>query len=150
MDAAAFPWPSNAGALTGGVVALALLPARTAQAQTPKNEVPVGLMQAVLDSTARPFQGRSGGYKASAGGLAVGLTAGGLQARADGLQWGLSLHAFGRGTRLTDVSTPRMVQAGDKMEYQRSGLTEWYRDTALGMEQGFTVFQPPQGSSLST
>jgi len=128
------------------LLALALLPARTVQAQVVKNEVPVGLLQAVLDSTTQPFQGSSGGYTASAKDLTYDLTASGLQAQADGLQWGLSLHGFGRETRLTDVSTPEMVQAGDKLKYQHLGLTEWYRDTALGMEQGFTVFQPPQGS----
>jgi hypothetical protein len=128
------------------LLALALLPARSAQAQVVKDKVPVGLMQAILDSTTQSFHAIAEGYTASASGLTFDLATGSLQAQAVGFKWGLSLHGFGRSGQVADVSAPELVQTGDKLEYQRTGLTEWYLNTALGLEQGFTIFQPPPGS----
>ena len=73
----------------------------------------------------------------------------GLAIQAGKLAWGLRLEAWGYGDEL--VSAGRAVpQANEhRVEYHRSGLTEWYVNGPLGIEQGFTVLSPPEGSSSS-
>ena len=72
---------------------------------------------------------------------------GGLAIQAGKLTWGLRLEAWGYGEEL--VSAGRAVpQANEhRVEYHRSGLTEWYVNGPLGIEQGFTVLSPPKGTS---
>ena len=36
---------------------------------------------------------------------------------------------------------------GDRVEYRRGGLTEWYVNDERGLEQGFTIDAPPVGVS---
>ena len=107
--------------------------------------MPEGLQEAILSSTAQAFEESGGKYKTSAGEMAYELSANGLQAGGQGLQWGISLQAFGRGTQMLDVSSPEMSQTEGRLEYRRRGVTEWYRDTALGVEQGFTIYESPIG-----
>ena len=71
----------------------------------------------------------------------------GLAIQAGKVTWGLRLEAWGYGDEL--VSAGRAVpQANEhRVEYHRSGLTEWYLNGPLGIEQGFTVLSPPKGTS---
>jgi FG-GAP repeat protein len=74
--------------------------------------------------------------------VAAGL--GVVSFRVSGVGYGRSLTSPGR-------SVP--VAAGSSVSYRRSGLTEWYRNGPLGLEQGFTLQQRPQpavpGGSLT-
>ena len=72
---------------------------------------------------------------------------GGLAVQAGKLTWGLRLEAWGYGDELAPAG--RVVpQANEhRVEYHRSGLTEWYVNGPLGIEQGFTVLSPPKGTS---
>ena len=45
----------------------------------------------------------------------------------------------------TPLPDARIVQTGGRLEYRRGALVEWYRDTAVGVEQGFTIHQAPGG-----
>ena len=116
-----------------------------AQVEEGQAGIPAGLQEAILSSTAQAFEESGGKYKTSAGEMAYELSANGLQAGGQGLQWGISLQAFGRGTQMLDVSSPEMSQTEGRLEYRRRGVTEWYRDTALGVEQGFTIHESPIG-----
>jgi virulence-associated protein VapD len=121
-----------------------------AQAEQPARREPAGmpddLMSAFLAATSQPFEASAEGYQARSGGMDFNLDASGLQASGEGFTWSLALSGFGRGEQIAPVSEPRIAQAGGYLEYQRGALTEWYRNTALGIEQGFTLYQAPGGA----
>ena len=52
---------------------------------------------------------------------------------------------LGRGERLAAVPKGEVVANGGRVEIQRSGRVEWYENTASGLEQGFTLAEPPAG-----
>ncbi len=56
---------------------------------------------------------------------------------------GLRLTAWGSADNLQPVSAAGAIADGDRVEYRRGPLTEWYVNTAMGLEQGFTVDAPP-------
>ncbi len=67
--------------------------------------------------------------------------------RAGKLSWGLRLDAWGYGEGLVPVGRAVPQANEHRVEYRRSGLTEWYVNGPMGIEQGFTVSSPPQGTS---
>jgi hypothetical protein len=113
-------------------------PATASQAQTAQETMPDELMSALLAASSQPFDASTDGYRARSGGLDFTLRASGLQANGNGLAWGLALSGFGRGEQIARLPEAEIAQTDSRLEYQHSGLTEWYRDTALGVEQGFT------------
>ena len=123
-------------------------PATASQAQTAQESMPDGLMRALLAASSQPFEASADGYRARAGGLDFTLRASGLQADGHGLAWGLALSGFGRGEQMAWLREAEIAQTESRLEYRRPELTEWYRDTALGVEQGFTIHQAPRGAGL--
>jgi len=121
-------------------------PATASQAQTAQETMPDELMSALLAASSQPFDASTDGYRARSGGLDFTLRASGLQANGNGLAWGLALSGFGRGEQIARLPEAEIAQTDSRLEYQHSGLTEWYRDTALGVEQGFTIHQAPRGT----
>jgi hypothetical protein len=115
-------------------------------AQTSAETMPQGLMRALLEASSQPFAADADGYHARSGGLDFTLHGGGLQASADGLAWGLALSGLGRGEQIAALGGADIVQTASRLEYRRGALTEWYRDTALGVEQGFTIHQASAGA----
>jgi len=67
----------------------------------------------------------------------------GASIRSGGARWGLALYAYGRGEALrpVDAATPRAD--ANRIEYRRGSLREWYVNGPFGLEQGFTVNEPP-------
>ncbi len=60
----------------------------------------------------------------------------------------LSLDALGRGDQLNPVADVSEVKTIDnRLEYTRGDVTEWYLNSLLGMEQGFTLSQRPEGKT---
>ncbi len=57
----------------------------------------------------------------------------------------LGLESIGRGAAHTVVVEPRIETKGNRVEYLRPGITEWYVNDPRGLEQGFTIDQPPSG-----
>ena len=108
--------------------------------------MPDGLMSAFLAASAQPFDAGADGYRARSGGLDFTLRAGGLQAGSNGLSLNLALSGLGRGEQIAALPEAAIAQTDSWLEYRRGALTEWYRDTALGMEQGFTIQQSPRGA----
>ena len=58
---------------------------------------------------------------------------------------GFSLAGMGRGTELAPVAAGAVTHAGTRVEIQRPGVTEWYKNSPLGLEQGFTLAAPMEG-----
>ena len=65
---------------------------------------------------------------------------------------GMKLRSVGYGERTMAVSTARLTTSGNRIEYRRSlvgkesaagAITEWYVNTAAGLEQGFTLESAP-------
>ena len=123
-------------------------PAASSQAQTAQETMPDELMSAFLAASSQPFEAGTVGYRARSGGLDFTLNSGGLQVDGLGLAWGLALSGLGRGEQFASVSEAEIAQADSRLEYRRGALTEWYRDTALGVEQGFSVNESPRGAGL--
>jgi hypothetical protein len=124
-----------------------------AQAQTQTGgSMPAGLYSAFLDSTsqaATAFRQSGAGFALQAHGLRAQVDAGGLALAptgGEGWNWGVQLDGFGRGAHPGAVSSPTMSAANGLVTYRYSGLSQWLRNTGIGIEQGFTIEQRPAGS----
>jgi hypothetical protein len=129
------------------VLELCALPQHTATAQTSADEsaMPAGLQEAFLAASSKPFSTQGGTYTTETNGMGYRLNVEGLKVQGNGLSWGISLRGMGRGNQAQDAQTPEIMQTDERLEYRRGVITEWYRDTALGLEQGFTIRESPKG-----
>ncbi len=55
------------------------------------------------------------------------------------------LTGYGYGERLIKPLTGTLAVNGDRLEYQRGDVTEWYLNGLQGLEQGFTLSHRPAG-----
>jgi len=60
---------------------------------------------------------------------------------------GFRLTGFGYGAQLQDPGPAELRANETRVEYRRAGITEWYRNDSRGLEQGFTLEQPPAGAA---
>jgi hypothetical protein len=58
---------------------------------------------------------------------------------------GMRLGAVGYGERRTSVAAVAPTATANRVNYAHPGITEWYANGPLGLEQGFTVLRPPAG-----
>ena len=58
-------------------------------------------------------------------------------------QWGMQLTGYGYGERRERLTEAILKAQGNRVDYQRDTLTEWYLNGPLGLEQGFTLHAPP-------
>jgi hypothetical protein len=56
---------------------------------------------------------------------------------------GLALLSYGYGDAMRNASKAVPQASQNRVEYKRGGLTEWYENGPLGVEQGFTLAQAP-------
>lgn len=56
----------------------------------------------------------------------------------------MQLAGYGRGDRLKKPALASVAAEGQRIEYRRGDLTEWYVNEARGLEQGFTIQQRPE------
>jgi len=77
-----------------------------------------------------------------AGGVLVGRYDGG----GTGWSWGLTLVGLGPAGAPAAIAPAEPVAVGNRVEYLRPGLIEWYVNDPRGVEQGFTLLAPPAGS----
>jgi uncharacterized repeat protein (TIGR03803 family) len=75
--------------------------------------------------------------------LAAEFTRQGAEVRSSKLRWALETRAFGYGDALHPVKAVPPQAKANRVEYRRDGLTEWYENGPLGLEQGFTLSHPP-------
>jgi hypothetical protein len=69
----------------------------------------------------------------------------GLEAEGAGWRLDLALEAWGRAGALVALEPVVPVACGQRLEYRRGALTEWYVNEARGLEQGFTIDTAPAG-----
>jgi hypothetical protein len=62
---------------------------------------------------------------------------------AAGAEWAVAVKKFGRGDSLDALSPVAPLANANRVEYRRGELTEWYVNSPLGLEQGFTLTKPP-------
>lgn len=72
-------------------------------------------------------------------GIRVDVDAGG--------QWGLTLHGWGYGDHLAQARAAEPRRDGNRVEYQRGSLVEWYVNGPAGLEQGFTISARPTSAA---
>ena len=77
--------------------------------------------------------------------LAADFTPSGVQVHRGNTLWGMRMVAYGYGNDLRPVDPAPPQATGNRVEYRRGSLTEWYVNGPLGLEQGFTIAQPPGG-----
>jgi hypothetical protein len=58
-------------------------------------------------------------------------------------RWQMSLRGFGYGNSLKIPDSVAPQASANRVEYRRGSLTEWYVNGPAGLEQGFTINQPP-------
>ena len=58
-------------------------------------------------------------------------------------EWGLTLTGYGYEGAIQPVAPATLSSDGNRVEYRRGGLTEWYVNDERGLEQGFTLDGPP-------
>ena len=75
--------------------------------------------------------------------LAESFTASGASISAGHTRVGLSLAAVGYGSSLTAVGPAAPSSRANRVSYARPGITEWFTNGPLGLEQGFTLTRPP-------
>ncbi|MGA8150430.1 MAG: hypothetical protein WB952_05730 [Terriglobales bacterium] len=76
--------------------------------------------------------------------LTTRFTSDGVEVRNGDAWWGLALRGYGYGNALTTVKAVMPQSRKNRVEYRRGPLTEWYVNGPVGLEQGFTLSQPPE------
>jgi len=69
----------------------------------------------------------------------------GVQITAGSTRVGLVLRAVGYGASLRAIGAARPRAKANRVTYAHAGLTEWYRNGPIGLEQGFMLPQAPAG-----
>jgi hypothetical protein len=79
--------------------------------------------------------------------LAARFDSAGVHVIAGSLTLELSLTGLGRGARTSPLAAVGPTARGNRVSYARAGLTEWYANGPLGIEQGFVLARPPAAGS---
>jgi IPT/TIG domain/FG-GAP repeat len=107
-------------------------------------QAPVSSALGAADPAYR-IRAASGGFQAFSPGqrLSVGFERSHVLIGSGAAHLALSLRAVGYGSLLEPVGevVPRLQ--GARVLYARAGLSEWYANGPLGLEQGFSVTRPP-------
>ncbi len=91
----------------------------------------------------------AGGLSAVSGPQRLRATfgAGGVRVGSGGAWFGLRVVAVGYGDSLRPLRSVAPSADGNRVEYSRSRLSEWYANGPLGLEQGFTLWRPQEAGS---
>lgn len=76
--------------------------------------------------------------------LVVNFTKQGAEVRSQSMRWGLETRGYGYGDAVRPLSAVAPHAAGNRVEYRRGRVTEWYLNGPMGLEQGFTLAEPPE------
>jgi len=75
--------------------------------------------------------------------LVVEFTRQGAEVRSHLLGWLLETRGYGYGDALYPAKAVAPQAEANRVEYRRDGVTEWYENGPLGLEQGFTLIHSP-------
>ena len=73
----------------------------------------------------------------------LGFSGTGVEIGAGESRWGLRLASWGYGEDQISMETAAPVSSGNRVEYRRGALTEWYVNGPYGLQQGFTLASRP-------
>src|SRR5271166_4102898 len=108
-----------------------------------------GMVSAVLGARSAAYQVRAAGagFEAQnpAQGLRVRFSRSGVQVRSADAEAALGLAAIGYGSSLERVRAASPTARANRVAYTHTGVSEWYANGPLGLEQGFAVSRPPAG-----
>jgi hypothetical protein len=79
----------------------------------------------------------------SHGALTTRFTSAGVQLTTGTLRWAMTLRGYGYGDSIKSVAKASPQANANRVEYRRGPLTEWYENGPVGLEQGFTLIEPP-------
>ncbi|MGO9642467.1 MAG: choice-of-anchor D domain-containing protein [Candidatus Acidiferrales bacterium] len=124
--------------------------ARSSRAVRP--EIPVGaqsVVSATLGNADRGYRAKASatGYTTEnpANHLAAQYGANGVEITLQNANLDMEFQSWGYGERRVNENRAANAPLADanRVEYRRGALTEWYVNGPLGIEQGFTISQPP-------
>jgi hypothetical protein len=75
--------------------------------------------------------------------LVVNFTKQGAEVRSQSMCWALETRGYGYGDALHPLSAVAPHATANRVEYRRGAVTEWYLNGPMGLEQGFTLAEPP-------
>jgi len=85
--------------------------------------------------------------------LSIGFSGDGIEITPNGDQvgglWGLRLTGYGGSGNIKPVAAAEVAVEGNRVEYRRGKITEWYVNASRGVEQGFILHEAPEGSSTN-
>jgi phosphodiesterase/alkaline phosphatase D-like protein len=112
-----------------------------------------GVVSAALGAAGAEYRVRhvAGGLEArsAAARLRVGFDSAGVHVRSGTTQVGLRVVAFGYGASLQSVGTVTPRVNANRVTYAHRGLSEWYANGPLGLEQGFTIARAPSSGKVT-
>lgn len=143
------------GAIGIAVMLLGLMPRSKAQEQqaTQSRLDPAAKAQIAAtighEEPAYHFAAQPGGFRMENArhGLSAEFTPSGAELRLGSNHWGMSLRGYGYGNAVLDTSKVAPRASANRLEYTRDGLTEWYVNGPVGLEQGFTLMYAPAKSN---
>ncbi len=100
------------------------------------------------DQSAYHFTPAGAGFTAKTAGLETGFATGGITVQSGPARLSLSLASYGYRESLQPVQPARPTVQANRLEYRRGPLTEWYVNGPGGLQQGFTLTEPPPSSSF--
>jgi hypothetical protein len=110
-----------------------------------------GVVSGALGSDSRAYRVSrlGGGYQAvnPAQHLRARFDRAGVRVQSGGAGLGLRLAAVGYGASLATLGSVAPRARGNRVVYARAGLSEWYTNGPLGLEQGFTLARAPVGDA---
>jgi RHS repeat-associated protein len=100
------------------------------------------------DSSAYRVSASGGGFRAASPGqhMRMRFDRSGVLVSSGKVRLGLSLHAVGYGVSLTALGAVAPRVRANRVVYGRAGVSEWYSNGPLGLEQGFTIPRAPSGN----
>jgi FG-GAP repeat len=84
--------------------------------------------------------------------LTIHFNSEGVEVSTGTARWQMAVHGYGYGETVQKVSAAVPEANRNRVDYRRGALTEWYVNGPFGLEQGFTISEPPskvKGSLLT-
>jgi len=127
-----------------------------AWAQAPASTIPAELGTAI-SRTLRSIEPAGAGHYTALNPdnrMALNFDGDGLEVapggkRNDDWHWTLRLSGYGVPGRVKPAEKAAVVTSKQRLEYRRGAVIEWYENRPEGLEQGFTLAQPPEAGATT-
>jgi len=78
--------------------------------------------------------------------LTADFTSEGVDVRSSGMLWRMKLDGYGYDNAIQTVEAVAPQANLNRVEYRHQSITEWYVNGPNGLEQGFTIYDPPKSA----